>query len=117
MSTVDTNRCNGTKPEGQRCGMTTDPAVQAVFEALWERIWPGGHTGEPYSREEEDRATLFGDSEVAVAAARPIIEAEVRERIAAEIEAQEPETYACGDGHAPYGFRSAAARIARGGAS
>ena len=22
MSTVDTNRCNGTKPDGQRCGMT-----------------------------------------------------------------------------------------------
>lgn len=22
MSTDDTNRCNGTKPDGQRCGMT-----------------------------------------------------------------------------------------------
>ena len=130
MTTDDTNRCNGTKPDGQRCDMTPDPAVRAAAEALASHY---GDTG--YAALHEDDAT------VAVAAARPIIEAEVtrefsmaaiardskvykrlrdaweaelRERIAAEIEATSAPDGTCTD------YRSGldhAARIARGGAS
>ena len=53
---------------------------------------------------------------VAVAAARPIIEAELRERIAAEIEAQEATVYEAYDGGYNDGLTDAA-RIARGGTS
>jgi hypothetical protein len=48
--------------------MTADPAVKAVVEAFSQGV------------------PMCDVAEVAVAAARPIIEAEVRERIAAEIE-------------------------------
>ncbi len=57
--------------------MTTDPALTAAAEAMWGHIWPNGYTDEPYSREEDDRAFLLADAAIAVAAARPIIEAEV----------------------------------------
>ena len=57
--------------------MTTDPAVTAAAEALTT-----GWTGDP------PEAWALTIARTAVAAARPIIEAEVRERIAAEIEAR-----------------------------
>ena len=59
-----------------------DAATEAAAEALLR-------TG---SLPLDDGERAFA-AEVAVAAARPIIEAEVRERIAAEIEAQEHESY------------------------
>ena len=79
--------------------MTADPAVQAAAEAL------ASHYGDiGYTALHEDDAT------VAVAAARPIIEADVRERIAAEIKE------ACRVSSEPCSC-TFAARIARGGAS
>jgi len=90
--------------------MTSDPAVRAAAEALASHY---GDTG--YAALHED------DASVAVAAARPLIEAEVRERIAAEIEAR---VNVVRDKKAANGYRDAeldglrdAARIARGGAS
>lgn len=55
----------------------TDPAVTAAAEALTT-----GWTGDP------PEAWALTIARTAVAAARPIIEAEVRERIAADIEAE-----------------------------
>lgn len=82
--------------------MTTDPAVTAAAEAI-SAAWIAGDID-------------VNLAEVAVAAARPIIEAEVRERIAAEIEAE----FVGQDHHEPT-FNSGrdaglrlAARIARG---
>ena len=81
--------------------MTTDPAVTAAAEAL---IYRGA------SR--PDTASYRYDASVAVAAARPIIEAEVRERIAADIEFLR---LGCRDGEtARLDALDAAARIARG---
>ena len=56
--------------------MTTDPAVTAAAEAL-------NGPGSSYLIERGHLSMT--DAEAAVAAARPIIEAEVRERIAADI--------------------------------
>lgn len=81
--------------------MNVDPAVTAAAEAIRAAI-----------RSDEDYAggpTAL--SRVAVAAARPIIEAEVRERIAAEIRAEADQTHLM-----PGACRCCvtAARIARG---
>ena len=93
----------------------TDPAVQAAAEALDRDAWlieRGGST--------------LANVESAVAAARPIIEAEVRERIAAEREAEiqhiatfggaEPPAFMDAAQRSAYdlGYHDGAARIARG---
>lgn len=83
----------------------TDPAVTAAAEALTT-----GWTGDP------PEAWALTIARTAVAAARPIIEAEVRERIAADIEALPPEN-ATGSRDFGRGYSSAvrdAARIAVG---
>lgn len=99
--------------------MTADAAhVAAVAEALREH--------DVFERRSDLTAVCmcgfdfdplhFGDpwndhlATVAVETLTPLIRAQV----AAEIAAMEPESWACPDGHAPYAFRSAAARIAEG---
>ena len=62
--------------------MTDDRAVQAAAEAL--RHYEAIDFGERAGYTERD---LLAAAEAAVAAAREVIEAEVRERIAADIEA------------------------------
>ena len=74
--------------------MTTDPAVTAAAEALWvtEHFPVDENDMRLPSRDHPDFVQMevmtYASAENAVAAARPIIEAEVRERIAAEIEAE-----------------------------
>ena len=92
--------------------MTTDPAVTAAAEAL-EAHYASGY----FCRcGVEVNSVSTHMAAAAVAAARPIVEAEVRERIAAEIDAQ----FIGQDHHEPT-FNSGrdaglrlAARIARG---
>lgn len=91
--------------------MTTDPAVTAAAEATfrhWLDVMPPDTTVEDF----------IESADAAVAAARPIIEAEAvareRERIAAEIEAERDPT---GSNTYPTDWNDAldeAARIARG---
>lgn len=94
--------------------MTQDAAVTAAAAAIY-RDWP-----------DRSAATDRALAATAVAAARPIIEAEVRERIAAEREAEfqriatfggaEPPAYMDAAQRAAYdlGYHDGAARIARG---
>ncbi len=84
----------------------TDPAVTAVAEAL---CWPA-HPGYKPGGCEPCRERAY----IAVSAARPIIEAEVRERIAARIRA-EVDTFAVGDyGRGHNAAMDLAARIVEG---
>lgn len=87
--------------------MTTDPAVTAAAEAIHVTAFQA-----------------LGDAaEAVVAAVRPIIEAEVRERIAAEIEASHEDSadplrrfcaVCCDDDHLALPWPCPAVRIARG---
>lgn len=101
---------------------TQDAAVTAAAEALWvtEHFPVDENDMRLPSRDHPDFVQMevmtYASAENAVAAARPIIEAEVRERIAAEIEALPPEN-ATGSRDFGRGYSSAthdAARIARG---
>ena len=96
--------------------MTTDPAVTAAAEAIHRaRCCDNGH---PIAwRFYIDHAVA------AVAAARPIVEAEVRERIAAEIESSHEDfadplrrfcAVCCDDDHKSLPWPCPAVRIARG---
>lgn len=91
---------------------TQDPAVTAAALAIARIV-----EGEPVAGTDADVVAAYSpEADAAVAAARPIIEAEVRERIAAEIEAEAASLRAT---EQPDYIRAAldlevAARIARG---
>jgi len=82
--------------------MTTDPAVTAAAEAIRHAEFDAKAPWEVV------------EARAAVAAARPIIEAEVRERIAADIEALPLALYGDRVTLTPARIRQDAARIARG---
>lgn len=104
------DRCAWTGLDGTKCDVplrqsatTTDPAVTAAAEALAPHV-------------ENVRAiSAFVLALAAVAAARPIIEAEERERIAADIEAEARQVLTDdGAGQVERAALLDAARIARG---
>ena len=93
----------------------TDAAMQAAAEALHDG-GPDRYTacvmGQDCGIRAEHTKLWITEAEAAVAVARPIIEAEIRERIAAEIE-----EVGCGDVCGCSITIENAVRIARGGAS
>lgn len=98
-------------------------AVEAAARAGYEAV---DITGVPWSaRRAEGNVFRYGKeirrAEAAVTAAAPLIEAQVRERVAQEIEAERAECVATFDDKVPYDRAvlyslAVAARIARGGA-